>query len=53
MTAADPYSNPFPDEFTFNASPAAPIANLPSALAPLTIISPCVVVGEVDCPFAR
>ena len=29
------------------------MANLPSALAPLTIISPCVVVGDVACPFAN
>ena len=37
---ASPYSNPFADELTFNAFPAAPIASLSSALAPLTIISP-------------
>ena len=48
-----PYSNPFAPELTFNTLPAAPIASRPSALAPLTIISPCVVVGELACPFAR
>ena len=29
------------------------MASLSSALAPLTIKSPCVVVGDVACPFAR
>ena len=48
-----PYSNPFAPELTFNTLPAAPIASRASALAPLTIISPCVVVGDVACPFAR
>ena len=47
-----PYSNPFALELTFNTLPAAPIASLVSALAPLTIISPCVVVGDDACPFA-
>ena len=47
-----PNSYPFALELTFNTLPAAPIPSLSSALAPLTIISPCVVVGEADCPFA-
>ena len=47
-----PYSNPFALALTLSALPAVPIASLSSALAPLTIKSPCVVVGDVACPFA-
>ena len=49
---AVPYSNPFADELTLSACPAVPIASLASADAPLTITSPCVVVGDDACPFA-
>ena len=49
---AVPYSNPLAEALTLSALPAVPIANLVSALAPLTMISPCVVVGDVACPFA-
>ena len=52
IPADEPYSSPFADELTFNACPAVPMASLWSALAPLTIISPCVVVGVGSPPFA-
>ena len=50
---ATPYVSPLPAPFTFNAWPGVPMASLSSVLAPLTIKSPCVVVGDDACPFAR